>query len=165
MPRAKSLIEIFNVKWLGIETVIRNMNKEVGKITGRTTQGLLEAALKVKGDAVRLAPVDTGNLRSSGYVLWGDSGKVEGGEPDGSFKSNPKDKINAATQHAAVVSRQKSVRVKDPHAWIGFSAHYALAVHEDLDKKHRAGQAKFLEDALMQNQKTILSIVKSRVVG
>ena len=35
---------------------------------------------------------------------------------------------------------------------IGYSADYAVYVHEDLTKHHPNGQAKFLETAILQNQ-------------
>ena len=41
------------------------------KIEGKTRAGMLAAALVVKRDAVKLAPIDTGNLRNSAYVITG----------------------------------------------------------------------------------------------
>lgn len=46
---------------------------------------------------------------------------------------------------------------------IGNTAEYALYVHEDLDAAHTVGEAKFLENVLIEKSKTILNIIKNRV--
>lgn len=56
-------------KLTGMDTVLRNLNREIGKIKGRTIQGLLKAGLLVQGDAQRQTPVDTGALKSSAYTV------------------------------------------------------------------------------------------------
>lgn len=53
----------------GLNEVIRNLNREVMALQRRTTAGLWEAGLEVKRRAVELAPVDSGNLRASGYTI------------------------------------------------------------------------------------------------
>jgi len=53
--------------------VMRNLNKEIKAIVGRTEAGLRAAATLIKGRSIRLAPVDTGHLRQSAYV---DSGRM-----------------------------------------------------------------------------------------
>jgi hypothetical protein len=169
MPRikAKSLVEVFDVNWEGLDNVIAGINKEIDLMEGRTVQGLLEAALRVKKDAIILAPVDTGNLRNSAYVLWGVKGAAQGGQASGSFKPDKRSKIDPEAQHSSVIAERKSLGKKsaDPYAEIGFTAHYALDVHENTDLNHPAGQAKFFEDALLQNRETIFAIIKKRALG
>ena len=38
------------------------------RVAKGTSQGLMELGIKVKRDAVKMAPIDTGKLRASGYV-------------------------------------------------------------------------------------------------
>ena len=57
--------------WIGLEKVLQNISDSVKDIEGATVSGLLEAGLLVKGDAQRITPVDTSNLKASAYVIWG----------------------------------------------------------------------------------------------
>ncbi|MEW5725093.1 MAG: HK97 gp10 family phage protein [Thermodesulfobacteriota bacterium] len=58
----------------GQRSVIRNLRKAIAQIEGATAEGLREAALLVKNRAVKITPVDTGNLRNSAYVEMGEVG-------------------------------------------------------------------------------------------
>ncbi len=172
------------IKWDGLDKVLSNLNKEIGKIEGRTRQGLLSAALKVKRDAIKLAPVDTGNLRNSAYVIWGggkESPKVKQTGSEGIFKDKTKGQAQRmGGEHQSVVSQRQGISSTSPFAEIGFTAFYALYVHENLTARHtkedlvsrgrgrkklrrivQAGQAKFLEQALLQNRNVILNTIKA----
>ena len=61
-------------------------------------------------------------------------------------------------QRAAARATGKRVRV-------GYSAPYALKVHEDLEMFHTNGQAKFLEQPARQYRKVMASIVRQNVVA
>jgi len=52
----------------GLDNILDNLNSEIGRIQGLNEQGLLSAALLVKGEAQRRTPVDTGNLKNSAYT-------------------------------------------------------------------------------------------------
>ena len=45
---------------------------------------------------------------------------------------------------------------------IGYQAHYAPHVHEQVENNHPVGQAKFLEDALKDNERKIVEIIRNR---
>jgi hypothetical protein len=124
----------------GLDTVMRNLNREVKGIKGRTLAGLYEAGLKVQASAQRRVPVDTGNLKASAYTR-----KDPGGQPQ---------------------------------VEVGFTAAYAVFVHENLEMKlkgvprtsgsgkgrywdpqGRAGP-KFLQNAVSENVRNILAIVQ-----
>lgn len=171
----------YDFSWDGLDKVLSNLNKEIGKIEGRTRQGLLAAALKVKRDAIKLAPVDTGNLRNSAYVIWGggkESPKARRIGSEGTFRDKAKGKSNEiggsaqrmGGDYQSVISQRKGVSSSHPFAEIGFTAFYALEVHENLTASHakrdkkkgfvHAGQAKFLEQALIQNRNVILKTIK-----
>lgn len=61
-------------------------------------------------------------------------------------------------QRAAARATGKTVRV-------GYSAPYALKVHEDLEMFHSNGQAKFLEQPAREYRKVMASIVRQHVIA
>ena len=181
---------VASIHWEGIDKVIKNINKEIEKLEKVTVQGLLEAALLVKGDAQRITPVDTGNLKASAYVIWG------GGKSPVKSQSNPtfsrsKGRKGSAKRFAKVAGMQSDIaqhnavlnQRKKPstnlYAEVGFTARYALQVHErtgashvkrgkvklfgkNVNAKLQIGQAKFLEQAFVQNRNKILAIIIRR---
>jgi len=183
----KGRTDVASVEWQGLEKVLGNLNKEISKIEGATVGGLLEAALLIKGDAQRITPVDTGNLKASAYVIWG------GGKRSVKSRSNPifRQKIGKrgsaerftniariAGEHEAIINQRKKHSFT-PFAEVGYTAHYAAAVHERLGSSHakidkvgkgrfatyrfvQAGQAKFLEQSFVQNERRVLGIIKRR---
>ncbi len=56
------------MKFTGIDKALRNLNREVAKIKGKTSLGLRAAALHVKGKALEITPKKTGHLQNSAYV-------------------------------------------------------------------------------------------------
>jgi hypothetical protein len=48
--------------------VLRNLNREIKRIRGRSRRGMHKAVLIVKAAALPKTPVDTGHLRSSAYT-------------------------------------------------------------------------------------------------
>lgn len=45
---------------------------------------------------------------------------------------------------------------------IGFTASYAIYVHENLEARHTNGEAKFLERAILDNKDAIIEIIRRR---
>lgn len=105
----------------GLDEVMANFNKQIGKIKGRTIGGLLAGGLVIQAEAQRRTPVDTGNLKGSAYT-----------------RKSPEDE-----------------RVVE----IGFGAAYAIYVHENLDAYHGNGEAKFLENAVVEKSGTALKAI------
>jgi len=56
------------IRFTGTDTVIRNMNGSIAKIRNQTKAGLYAAGLMIKEKALRLTPIELGNLRGSTYV-------------------------------------------------------------------------------------------------
>jgi glycerate kinase len=140
---------------IGLDKVVSNLNKEIAKIEGATAAGVLAAALYVSGEAVKNAPIDLGNLRASRFVT---NGKVS--ESEGEFKGEDKSKFKRA--HSALVNKSKKEAKQDKKsvmAIIGFSAFYAVFVHE-INKNYKQGGWKFLEKALKDNSKKVLDIIR-----
>lgn len=181
------------IQWKGLDKVMNNLNKEAAKIGRTSVKNLLIAGLLVKGKAQKIVPVDTANLKASAYVVWGGGGSSVNVAPpragEGRFKDEKKTKSSSlsgraskiASQHQAVINIEKKASL-NPFATIGFTAFYALFVHEDLTASHvktatsgdpfgggrkkrnvQIGQAKFLEQSLLQNHAKILSILRGGI--
>jgi hypothetical protein len=59
---------------------------------------------------------------------------------------------------------RKALTFKDfPSGEIGNTAKYALYVHENLKSRHAVGEAKYLENAIIENSRAILDIIISRL--
>lgn len=117
----------------GVGVVMRNLNKEVNKIKGRSRKGLLQAAIYLRrrmDEVSPMIPVDTGNLRSSWFT-----------EPFGS-KDLPAVRLGFTAEYAWFV-----------HENVGSHVHW---------KRPGAG-AKFLQARLEQDQRQILNIISSEV--
>lgn len=63
------------VKLVGMDIILKNLNKKIGEIEGRTIKGLLEAATKVKLVSVSRTPVDKDFLRPGHYLATGGDNK------------------------------------------------------------------------------------------
>ena len=111
---------------VGMDNIIRNLNKEIKKIEGRTEAGMLQAALFIKGESQKEIPVVTGHARASAFVVSSSGINVEAGADE--------DTIEAAAEAKAVVSAK--TKAGNPSSAVGFGAVYAAALHENP----RAGQ-------------------------
>lgn len=72
-----------------------------------------------------------------------------------SQKRTPVDEGNLKGGHYTNVSKNKDESVGE----IGTTAEYAIYVHEDLEAFHPTGEAKFLENAISENEETILRLI------
>jgi len=118
-----------------LEAINKRLSQAVGEIENRTAAGITLAALWAKGEAMKLCPVVTGNLRGSAFVTG--AGQPA---PIAVFRSTGpgNDKINAAKmqeRHQAIVaesaSRVAAAPASRPLSEVGFTAVYAMTVHEN----------------------------------
>ena len=153
-----------------IDDAIDEITRGVDEIKDVSQAGFWEAGLKIMNESQKLAPVDSGNLRASGYVRSASKTKT----PEKGFTGEgemPNDKVPA-------------VGVE-----IGYYAFYAFNVHEMIGQKLKGkprenfaktkegvdfgggsgkgtywdtGQPKFLESVVVRNVKNILEIIKKR---
>lgn len=146
----------------GLNEVIKNLNKEINKIEDRTQAGVTLAAQFVKGEAQSNTPMDLGNLVNSAFVT-SPRGKG-GGVPEFKGKKSGDMASTHVTEVAESIGRVKGSGI-GPVAEVGFSAVYAVAVHENMNpkkSKSTSGGAKFLENALKNNTKKILDIIQKK---
>lgn len=152
--------------WEGLPTVLRNLNIEVNKIKNGSLSGLLRSTIIIRRSMdldAPLIPVDTGNLRSSWFVVT-NKGTVADGA-NATFVNRPDTTLDRLRQgHKDTVAKWKTMTAGAfPMVAFGFTAFYAERVHESLDvnfKRPNSG-AKFFESAIKMNSKRILNMVRS----
>lgn len=152
------------LRLIGVEKVMKNLNREVKKIKALSMQGLIQAAIVIHRDtdlSTPKIPVDTGNLRASRFTTTGYGDRAGGGD----FTGDDAGRMSA--DHSTVVSKAsgqvKSSLKNRPILILGYSAHYAAAVHEAAGKKEwkRGGSGpKYLETSLENNKRTIIQAIK-----
>ena len=172
------------VKGLRIEMI--DLNRLIRDVKGVSLEGLIRSAIIIRDDTEKtspVTPVDLGNLRASWFVV-----SAKGTAPDptgysGKFRNNPAIKKTAgqfkAERSALIAAAQtKVVTYKDPVVIMGYSANYAMWVHEMIDadftsirkrwrrpghyQKYtpRAGAgAKWFEAAIKRNKNVIVETV------
>jgi len=138
---------------VGLDKVLKNLNKEIGKIEGRSKQGMIAAAVIIKNKALPITPVDTGNLRNSMYSLW-----RGGNESKPDFKG--KEAAKMTQEHGAAMSASAGA-IGDSEVEIGYTAYYAAKVHE-TPAHYRQGAWKFLERAIKSSAHEILNEIRER---
>lgn len=172
----------------GMEKVLRNLNRVSRRVEGRTKSGLVQAGLLVFRDAKKMAPRDLGNLWNSGYVVWHkpaltaeEFAKQLDKLP---FTGRQRARLTAEREQIMLEDTAKAIRAATHHEFIvviGFTANYAIYVHEDLEASHppkrvkrriekwgeeaggkNPGEAKFLLKSLEQNQGRIIQILVNR---
>lgn len=140
--------------------IIDNLQKEILKIENRTLKGLITAGFLIKNRSLKQTPIDTGNLRSSSYLVW--KNKVSS-EP--SFKGEDANKESSRHQTQTQVAKaivNKFEKQNIIAIVIGFTASYAVFVHE-INKMYNQGNWKFLEKAVAESSTEILQIIKENV--
>lgn len=146
-------------KTKGLGKVIDAFNKKVRKLEEATLAGLVEAALFFKRESIPITPYDTGNLRQSGFVIWqggGDSTARFKGKNAAEMKKDHKEVL--AQRRRLLKERKNQIRVD-----IGYTANYAMYVHENPDAAHAAGtQWKFLQTVIDQQGDKALEYIKRR---
>jgi hypothetical protein len=151
----------------GLDKVLSNLNKEIKNITNSTVRGLVLGAALIRRDTEQtepLTPVDLGNLRASWFTVTAEGTKA-GSNP--TFKGTDENKFG--TQHAEAVTEAQSIvqaqeaSGKQKFVIAGYSANYAMYVHENLGanfKRPGAGP-KWLEASIKRNKAKIIEIVKN----
>jgi len=151
------------VKLHGFDKVMRNLNKEIEGIKGRSLKGLIRAAILIRRDMEHTSPripIDTGNLRASFYTVTSKGRITRGASPR--FKG--KQAKTLAADHPGEVDEARKLIGQEgrPAVALGFSAFYAFFVHEMVGAHfQRPGSgAKFFESALKRNHDKIVKVIQ-----
>ena len=147
------------MKGKGLDNILKNLNKEIQNIKYRTQDGLLAAAFLVKARALPITPILTGNLRASAYVIGGETGKQH--SLSRKMSGAMKQKMDMKYTGGGSPKLERTMAGGDPWAVIGYSANYAIFVHE-IDRNYTVGHWQFLHTAIVESIGDILKIIKQR---
>lgn len=153
----------------GIEKVVDNINKQLNQEVNQLTEsGLIKVAILIRNSMAKespLIPIDLGNLNASWYVI---TKRVK--NTNSNFTADGSKYLQS--DHSIVTSKASSIVETSavPTVIMGFSARYAMPVHEGLSSKGKpfnyirpqAG-AKFLESALWRNKDKIVEIMSKEI--
>ena len=117
----------------GVTSAIRKLNQTFKKIEKRSEQGMIAVVLKVKAEALKQTPIDTGNLRGSFETQVSKDGTIISYSAPTDVQSN-----SGAEPPTSQHGVQGMVKV---------GAEYALWVHE-IPKNYTVGNHKYLYNAL-----------------
>ncbi len=168
----------------GVDKVLKNLAREADKIVQGTGRSAVKGALFIRGESQKKTPIRLGNLRNSAFVV--SSGADPAGGAGGGFKGDDAAKMDARHRGDKLFVKAEVVRVNRggliPSAGVGYSAAYALSVHENpragsggataadtakrkttnipLSTIHsKKGQWKYLEDTLKTNERKLLGFI------
>jgi hypothetical protein len=152
---------------VGLDTVVKNLNKSLSNIENSTSKGFYKAGMFILRKSKQQVPVDTGNLRASGAMVFkGAKGvtKTLVGESR-LIKSRITEKKRAIISQTIQRAKQDQSTVTNElrGAKFGFaivySARYAAVQHETRRFKHPRGNWKYLQRPIMEHKKDIIRIV------
>ena len=162
-------------KLLHVKEIMENINTQFDHIKERSLKGMILSAILVRRDMEDTPPkipVDYGNLRASFFIT---STKGGGDQAKGNKTFEGPDAGQLQSEHSTTVSSVESLLTiqKNPVVAMGFSAGYAIYVHENLEAnfatpKMVGGKAKakrpgagprFFSAALDRNKQKMLEII------
>lgn len=129
----------------GMEEVLERLNEEAAEIEGDTSEGLWEAGLQIqRSSQKRLQPsIVTGNLRASAYT-----------RAASDFRRMETEDLDPEQNEPVPRTRLAKLSVE-----VGHTASYALYAHENVEGNRAP---KFLENALRENERDIIEIIRRR---
>lgn len=151
----------------GMDIVMSNLNREIVKMEIRGAQGLIESAIIIRRDMDKtppLIPIDKGNLRASWFTVTRYGAGSRGGVGVG-FIGLKAGEMSAARAEAISEGKAIVASFKGIMILMGFSANYAMWVHENIGatfKRPGAGP-KFFEASLKRNAKLVLQTIGRNV--
>jgi hypothetical protein len=159
--------------------IMRNLNIEIMKIKDATLDGLIMCAAHIRRETEKagniVTPVDLGNLRASWFVVstkgqisdeFGASGNFVNRRGRHKKMQYPASRLKA--EHIQAISEEQGIvkALHDPAVAMGYSAGYALWVHEMGEKnwKRPGSGAKWFQQAVYSNRDQMLTIIHTRAM-
>lgn len=162
MPRGKMIrSSLTALEIQGMEVVAARMQKIISKMLYFNKQGMIKAGFLVLRESNLIVPRDLSNLAGSGFVAYGAQTRNQPGK----FSSTTDSRVATRLErdHRQVMEFEKGDTmgtITRPKVDVGYTAFYAIYVHERLDVRHREGKtAKFLLIAVTKNEQKILNMI------
>ena len=156
----------------GLDAAIAKLNAKLGEIQGLTAEEVRTVGLAVLGQAVRDAPVDTGDLRRSGSLSWGEDVALTATVATKGGKEIPVYEVSGSGQLIARGTGEGGTEVVDggdipegakPVVTIGFGVPYAAVQHERDDFDHpKGGRSKYLQQAVQDAADMLPEAIRKR---
>lgn len=171
----------------GLDKVMKGFEKALKKVDGGSRTGMAKALLICRRDAQIMTPVDTGNLVNSCFTVV--AGGIKTHTADVTFGRSPnfkalRAKVKGEKRKRAYGGHGLGITLKADHdinveeakkqgrrgmivGTIGYTAYYALEVHERTKRKNRKkvtfrkpkAQAKFLEESFKRNSRRMYNAI------
>ena len=156
----------------GLDDAMAKINAKLGEIQGLTAEEVRTVGLAVLGQAVRDAPVDTGDLRRSGSLSWGEDVALTATVATKGGKEIPVYEVSGSGQLIARGTGEGGTEVVDggdipdsakPIVTIGFGVPYAAVQHERDDFDHpKGGRSKYLQQAVQDAADMLPEAIRKR---
>lgn len=143
---------------------MKDLNKEIRALEGRTLEGLIHAVIELQREAEPGTPVDLGNLRASWFSV-SFRGQEETGVGIVEFKGEQSGVLKADHQKVtqAALSAAKSLgNPSQPIVIFGYTANYAVFVHENVGAKFNrpTARARWLYKAMQSAKGRMLEQIR-----
>jgi hypothetical protein len=155
----------------GLDEAMAKLNAKLGEVEGLTAKAVRTVGLAILEQAVEDAPVDTGDLRRSGSLAWGEDVILTPGIA--MSKKGEAVPIYTVSGGGAVIAQGTKEGVAPPVdggkipegtkpiVTIGFSVPYAAAQHEHDEFNHpRGGRSKYLQTAIQDKADMLPGAIK-----
>lgn len=141
----------------GLDEVLRNLNREIEGIRGRTLRGMRKVGILIKGEAMDLAPVDAGVLMNSAFY----STEMT--------LSGPALRVGFTAKYAPAVHEMPMTLRGQPRADFGRTGNQGASGPQQVTSfgggsgngnYWDGGENKFLEKAVKRNTTDIIKIIR-----
>lgn len=140
------------IRIVGEREALTRLNKQISSIVGLTQAGLIRGGLYIQRESQKIVPVRTGNLRSSAFTVWKDMGKVV------LNVFNTRSTTGQRTSQVNAVTKAREIMTAST-VLTGYSATYAIYVHEDSNATHNAGKVDHFLSRVLSDRKGIMNAI------
>lgn len=145
-------------KLKGVKKFMKQLNQEIRDLEGRTLEGLIQAVIELQREAEPGTPIDVGNLRASWFSVTYKGESIGIAQFTGQDASSLKANHNKIIQQATQVVKQLGSDAQ-PVVLFGYTANYAVFVHENVDAKFKrpSARARWLYAAMQSARSRMLA--------
>jgi len=143
----------------GLNHVLAGLQRMAATLPKLSKKGLIRLGLLIQREAMLRTPIDLGNLRSSAYTAWS-GGDINKSITMPNFKGGQAGQLSMSHEKTIMEAKQNAATsIFNPVVEVGFSAYYAVFVHENLEARHKVGESKYLQKAISHVAPSALALV------